>query len=244
LARTPVVGISSYPRDGKPLSFGLPCAYVDVVRAAGATPLILPPGEPRPERLLDILNALILSGGGDIDAGSYGGDRHETAYNVSEERDAFEFALARAALAREDIPVLCICRGMQILNVVCGGTLHGHIPEKYGERINHRLPPRLPVRHSVRIEAGRRLAAILGETEVEVCSWHHQAIDRIGENLEAVGFAGDGVIEAVEHSVHPWCIGIQWHPEMQGDEEPQKRLFAALLAAIDDIREGKDGRKT
>ncbi|MFQ5458165.1 MAG: gamma-glutamyl-gamma-aminobutyrate hydrolase family protein, partial [Myxococcota bacterium] len=204
--------------------------------------VILPPGEPEPGRLLDFVDALVLSGGGDIHAGAYGARPHETAYNVSRERDGFEFALARAALERGDRPILCICRGMQVLNVVCGGTLHGHIPDNFGEQVTHRLPPRLPVRHGARVEAGTRLADILGGTRVEVCSWHHQAIDRIGKNLRPVGFAEDGIIEAVEHTGHPWCLGVQWHPEMQGDEAPHRRLFSALLAAIDDIREGSDGR--
>lgn len=235
MAHIPVVGVSSYARDGKPPSFGLPCDYVDILRAAGAMPLILPPGEPRPEILLDSLDALLLSGGGDIHATAYGGEPHETAYNVSDERDDFEIKLARAALARDDLPLLCICRGMQILNVVCGGTLHGHLPDRFGEQVKHRLPPRLPVRHGVRVNAGSRLAAILGGSRVEVCSWHHQAIDRVGESLEPVGFSEDGVIEAVEHRVHPWCMGIQWHPEMQGDETPHRRLFAALVAAVDEL---------
>ena len=100
MARIPVVGISSYARDGKPLSFGLPCDYVDVLRAAGAMPLILPPGEPRPEILLDSIDALLLSGGGDIHAAAYGGEPHETAYNVSDERDDFEIKLRIQEIAK------------------------------------------------------------------------------------------------------------------------------------------------
>ena len=227
----PVIGISSYARDGEPPSFSLPCGYVDGVRAAGATPLVLPPGEARPERLLDLLDGLILAGGGDIAPAAYGGEPHETIYSVSEERDQFEFALARATLSRRDIPLLCICRGMQVLNIVCGGTLHPHVPERFGERVAHRLPPRLTSRHAVRVEPQSRVASMLGATEVEACSWHHQAIDRMGQSLRPVAWADDGVIEAVEHAVHPWCIGVQWHPEMQLDEAAQRGLFAALVEA-------------
>jgi putative glutamine amidotransferase len=238
-----VIGITSYAREGEPLSFGLPCDYVDVVRAAGGTPLILPPGDPLPANLLDLLDGLIISGGGDIGADAYGGRSHETAYNVSEERDAFEFAIARAALGRPRLPVLCICRGIQVLNVVCGGTLHPHIPDRFGESVKHRLPPRVPTRHAVRVDPGNLLSEILGADRVEVCSWHHQAIDRIGKGLQPVAWAADGVIEAVEHEKHPWCIGVQWHPEIQLDEEPQRRLFAALVTASRSDGE-EDGRKT
>ena len=231
MARALVIGISSYARDGEPPAFTLPCGYVDGVRAAGATPLVLPPGEPQPERLLDLLDGLILAGGGDIAPAAYSGEPHETIYSVSEERDEFEFTLARAVLVRPELPLLCICRGMQVLNVVCGGTLHAHLPERFGERVAHRLPPRLTSRHPVRIEPRSRVAAMLGADKVEVCSWHHQAIDRMGQGLRAVAWAEDDVIEAVEHSAHPWCIGVQWHPEMQLEEAAQRALFAALAAA-------------
>jgi putative glutamine amidotransferase len=239
-----VIGITSYAREGDPLSFGLPCDYVDVVRVVGGTPLILPPGEQQPEHLLELLDGLIVSGGGDIGAAAYGGQPHETAYNVSKERDAFEFTIAKAALERSALPLLCICRGIQVLNVVCGGTLHPHVPERFGEKVRHRLPPRVPTRHPVRIDPANRLSEILGTDLVDVCSWHHQAIDRIGKGLQAVAWAEDGVIEAVEHETHPWCIGVQWHPEMQLAEEPHRRLFAALVAASQGNGEQEDGRTT
>lgn len=230
MTRPTVIGISSYGRSGEPVSFTLPSDYVDAVRAAGGTPVVLPPGEAQPEHLLEVVDGLILAGGGDIAPNAYGGAPHETVYLLSEERDQFEFALARAAIRRADIPVLCICRGMQVLNVICGGTLHVHLPDRFGDTVRHRLPPRLPARHPVQLEAGSRLAVILGGAEVEACSWHHQAIDRLGDGLRPVGWASDRVIEAVEHTGHPWCFGVQWHPEMQAREEPQRRLFAALVA--------------
>jgi putative glutamine amidotransferase len=233
VSRPKVIGITSYGRDGKAVpQFSLPCGYVDAIRAADAVPLILPPGQDSPEVLLDALDALVLAGGGDIDPGHYGGEPHETIYSVSEERDAFEFGLLRHALARPEMPILCICRGIQVLNVVCGGTLHEHIPDEYGEKVPHRLPPRESSRHHVIVKPESRLARILRATEVETCSWHHQAIDRIAPDLEAVAWAEDGVIEGVEHRKHPWCIGVQWHPEMQYGEAPQARLFAALVDAI------------
>jgi putative glutamine amidotransferase len=235
-----VIGISSYARDGSPPAFSLPCGYVDGVRAAGAMPLILPPGQPDPAQLLDVINGLVLAGGGDIAPAAYGGEPHETIYLVSEERDQFEFALTRAALARRDLPLLCICRGMQVLNVVCGGTLHAHLPDRFGETVEHRLPPRRPARHAVRIDRGSRLARILGTTDASVCSWHHQAIDQLGAGLRPVGWAADGVIEAVEHTSHQWCIGVQWHPEMEVAEASQHDVFAALVAAA--RAKGREGR--
>jgi putative glutamine amidotransferase len=226
-----LVGISSYARAGQPPSFSIPTGYVDAVRRAGAVPVIFPPGEPEPARLLDTLSALIVSGGGDINPTAYGGRQHETVYSVCEERDAFEFDLTRAALADTRVPLLCICRGLQVLNVVCGGTLHVHLPEHYGERVAHRLPPRDTSMHPVRIDADSRLARILGTTHTEVRSWHHQAIDKLGDGLRPVAWAEDGVVEAVEHVEHPWCIGVQWHPEMQLDDAGQQRIFRALIGA-------------
>lgn len=214
----------------------MPTGYVDAVRGAGALPVILPPGEASPELFLDVLDGLIISGGGDLSPALYGGEWHDTVYQVSDERDRFELALTRAALQREDVALLFICRGIQILNVACGGTLHVHVPDRFGDRVSHRLPPRLPARHSVRIGADSRLAGILEEEHVEVCSWHHQAIDRMGDSLRAVAWAEDGVVEAVEHTSHSWCTGMQWHPEMQLDEVHPAKLFRAFVEASRRIR--------
>ena len=226
---TPVVGISSYARSGQPAAFSIPTGYVDAVRRAGAVPIVLPPGEQEPQALLALMSALIVSGGGDINPSAYGGRHHETVYSVCEERDAFEFALTRAALADTRVPMLCICRGLQVLNVVCGGTLHVHLPETYGERVAHRLPPRDTSMHAVEIDPDSRLAHVLGTTRAQVRSWHHQGIDRLGEGLRAVAWAEDGVVEAVEHLQHPWCIAVQWHPEMQLEDPVQQRIFRALI---------------
>lgn len=225
----PVIGITSYARDGSPRVFAVPTGYVDAVRAVGGLPVVFPAGERNAEHLLDVVDGLILSGGGDIAPQAYGGRQHETVYAVCEERDEFEFALTRAALARPSLPMLCICRGLQVLNVVCGGTLHAHVPESFGTDVAHRLPPKLQSRHGARIDADSRLAHIVGASDVDVCSWHHQAIDTIGQRLTPVAWAADGVIEAVEHADHPWCFAVQWHPEMQIGEAPQRRIFEALV---------------
>jgi len=183
------------------------------------------------------VDGLILAGGGDIAPAAYDGEPHETIYSVSEERDQFEFALVRAALVRPSTPLLCICRGMQVLNVACGGSLHAHVPERFGATVAHRLPPRLRSQHAVRIAAESFLARLVGIGEPEVCSWHHQAIDRLGNGLRPVAWAEDGVIEAIEHTTHSWCIGVQWHPEMQLGDANQQRLFAGLVTATNELRE-------
>jgi len=118
-----------------------------------------------------------------------------------------------------------------VLNVVCGGSLHVHLPDHYGDRVAHRLMPRDISVHTVEIEPGSRLAQILGTTRTEVRSWHHQGIDRVGDGLRPIAWAEDGLIEAVEHVDHPWCIGVQWHPEMQLEDDAQQRIFRALLDA-------------
>jgi putative glutamine amidotransferase len=220
--RRPLIGISSYPRTGKREEYGLPTGYVDAVRAAGGTPIIFPPGEADPEPLLDIVDGLILSGGGDISPKRYAGADHEMVYGVSEERDAFELALARVAIGRVDRPLLCICRGLQVLNVALGGDLHVHLDD-------HRHPERLPIKHSAHISGESQLAKALGATDVTVLSWHHQAVNRPGQNLRAVAWASDGVIEALEHESHPFCLAVQWHPEMQLDDPVQQRLFQEFV---------------
>jgi putative glutamine amidotransferase len=230
VTRRPLIGISSYGRAGERQTFSLPCEYVDVVRLVGGVPIVLPSVEGEIPEALGAVDALILPGGGDVDPARYGGIHHEANYGISLERDGFEIALARAALARPDFPVLCICRGMQLLNVALGGDLVSHIPDHFGQRVVHRNPERLPVEHPVTIEPRSRLASILGATELAVQSVHHQAVRRLGEGLRAVAWSPDGVVEAVESERHPFVIGVQWHPELGalGDQR-QRRLFEELL---------------
>ena len=225
----PLIGISSYGRAGARQTFSVPCEYVDVIRKVGAVPLIIPPIEEEVPEALEPLAALVLSGGGDVDPVHYGGIRHEAVYGVSEERDRFELALARAALARK-LPILCVCRGMQLLNVALGGDLVPHIPDHYGDRVPHRKQEHMPCTHPVRVDAESRLSGILGATEFEVRSWHHQAVGRLGLGLRAVAWSPDGVIEAFESDNHRFLVGVQWHPEMDalGDDR-QRRLFEALI---------------
>jgi len=225
----PLIGISSYGRAGQRQTFSLPCEYVDVVRLAGAVPIVLPAVEGEIPEALAVVDALIFPGGGDVDPAHYGGRRHEANYGISVERDGFELALIRAALAR-DLPMLCICRGMQLLNVALGGDLVSHIPDHYGDRVVHRRPDVLPVQHDVRVEPTSRLGEILGVTELSVHSVHHQAVGRLGQGLRAVAWSPDGVIEAIESTERTFVTGLQWHPELAAlADERQRRLFEALV---------------
>ena len=229
-ARSPVIGISSYARTGTPPGFTVPCRYVDAVRLAGGTPIGLLPGDSNPARYLDFLDGLILAGGGDLDPQAYGGQPHQTLYSVSNERDTFELALVRAFLERRDRPLLCICRGMQVLNVACGGNLHIHIPDSVENAISHRRERLGPSEHRATVEPASRLATILGTTDCLVRSWHHQAVREVGFGLRPVAWSEDGVIEAIEHDSHTWCLAVQWHPELQLDDPAQQRLFSEFVS--------------
>ncbi|MEJ7138963.1 gamma-glutamyl-gamma-aminobutyrate hydrolase family protein [Amphibiibacter pelophylacis] len=223
------IGISTYPVNPDD-RYTLPAAYVAAVVRAGGTPLLLPPvGAAHAAVWLDGLDGLVLAGGGDIDPERYQGRGHDTIYNLSAERDSTELALARLALDGQ-LPTLAVCRGLQIINTLLGGSLHPHLPDVVGEATLHRAPPRDPVPHAVRVEAGSGLAALIGE-QVETASWHHQAVDRLADGLTAVAWAPDGVIEAVESAQHPQLMAVQWHPELTADiDSSQQRLFDQLVA--------------
>ncbi len=227
----PLVGISCYTPRGSDDQryYQLPRQYVDCLAEAGLEAAILPTGS---GSVLDRAGGLVLVGGGDLDPRTYGGKPHPTNYMVDAERDAFELRLLDRALAA-GMPVLAICRGMQILNVAFGGDLVAHIPERYGTTVCHRLPPREPVAHPVSVTANTRLAAALGDTEVQGMSWHHQAVDAVGEGLLVTAHADDGVVEGVETEDGSWVVGVQWHPELDAAENaPQRALFRAFAEAV------------
>ena len=234
----PLIGISSYGRAGKRRSFSLPCEYVDVVRLAGGVPVVIPAVEGEIPEVLDAISGLILSGGGDIDPTHYGGSPHDANYGIARERDRFELALARVAMQRPDLPLLCICRGMQVLNVALGGDLVAHIPDHFGDEVPHRHPERRSVEHAVRIASDSRVAGIFGATTLAVRSWHHQAVGRLGTGLRAVAWSLDGVVEAVESEEHPFALGVQWHPETGALRDAhQLHLFEALIATASGVDE-------
>jgi len=229
LSRPPIIGITAYGRESGPrgMQFSLPTAYVDAVRSGGGLPILLAPGEADVGATLDAVDGLVFAGGGDVAPSRTGGE-HETNYAVDSERDGFEFELLGAALERE-LPVLAICRGLQLLNVARGGSLHAHLPDAFGDAVPHRVAPLDPVPHRVAIEAGVGLGRLFDSGEFEIESWHHQAVDRLGEGLRPSAFAPDGVVEALELEGAPSVLAVQWHPELQREPgSPQLGLFRGL----------------
>lgn len=225
-----LIGITTYGRD-EDNRFPLPGEYVDSVRRAGGVPLLIPPGDVEPAALLSRVDGLLLAGGGDLDPTHYRGRAHATIYMTDAERDSSELDLARAVV-EQGFPTLCICRGIQILNVALGGTLYEHLPDVVGDAINHRLPPREPTPHAVSIRSETRLHSIVGEREIVAASWHHQAIRDLAPGLEVSADAADGTIEAVEMEEHPWLLAVQWHPELTAHkDQTQQRLFDAFVHA-------------
>jgi len=238
---SPLIGLTtSASIDTYPERAYTNAAYLRAVQEAGGVPVLLPPqlsGTARDE-LWRRLGALILTGGGDLDPARFGEPRHPTVYDVSAARDELEIELTRRALA-EDMPLLAICRGIQVLNVVLEGTLYQDIPSDLGSPIAHtQKEKRDQPTHAVKVHEGSRLAEILGQLEVDVNSFHHQAIKDLGPRLVAVGVAPDGVIEAAEVADHCFAIAIQWHPEDLVDHDPAARgLFRALVdAAVRPLR--------
>lgn len=203
----------------------LPQSYVAAVAGAGGLPVLLPPVDPAAAgRALDGLDALVLTGGADVDPGSYRADRDPATQPPRPDRDEWEAALALGALDR-DLPVLAICRGAQVLNVALGGTLDQHLPDIVGHEA-HLPEPGVLGAVTVRLAPGTPVSEILG-AEVKVPCYHHQAIRRLGRGVEAVGWADDGTIEATVVSGRRFAVAVQWHPE-DGDDP---RLFRALIAA-------------
>ena len=228
-AHPPIIGLSTYGIAHSE-GFTIPAEYVQSILRAGGLPLLLPTAAVEGVGLwLERIQGLVLIGGGDIDPDTYGAPPHDAIYNIDQDRDRCEFALAEGALGRR-MPLLAICRGMQVVNVVLGGTLHRHLPDIYGERVAHRRPPRETTRHPVEIEGHAHLTRAMGDSRITTVSWHHQAVDRLGEGLRPVAWAEDGVIEAVEMAGNPNLLAVQWHPELSAAEDPaQQGLFNRLV---------------
>jgi putative glutamine amidotransferase len=201
-----------------------PRNYSLAVQREGAIALMLSPDDAvaeDPEQLLDMLDGLILAGGSDVDPATYGAEPHPETRGTNADRDRFELALAHAALER-DMPVLGICRGMQMLNVACGGTLDQHLDDL----ATHRHTAGVFCDHDVELEAGSLAARAAGSERVAVKSHHHQGVERLGDALEVTGRnPGDGIVEAIESPDRQFALGVLWHPE----EDQQSRVIGALV---------------
>lgn len=230
----------------------MPLLYARAVRESGGEPRIfspfdalrpderVPPALPvaldvDPEDMSPLEGAagLLLPGGGDVDPILYGERRHPATRQVSRLRDRFEMNLLREAL-RRDMPVLCICRGMQLLNVALGGTLDQHIADN-PDRLDHdRDIPRAEPVHTIEIAEGSGFEHVLDGLEAPVNSHHHQGLADVAGGLEAIAFAGDGVLEAVRAQASTWVLGVQWHPEVMAPiDERQMKIFSRFVAATE-----------
>lgn len=226
-----IIGITClYEQEGQAL---LPHHYFRAVEKAGGLPVLLPPlgSEDAVPELVGFLDGLILAGGGDIDPLYFGEEATLAIGLISPERDWFEITLARRALAAGR-PILGICRGMQVLNVAAGGDIHQDIGTA-GARVKHfQDAPRWYPTHAVHVYPGTRLAVILGERELRVNSFHHQAVRRLAPGLRAAALAADGIVEAVEGTGRPFVLGVQFHPESMWERYPIfLELFTALVEA-------------
>lgn len=232
--KTPLIGITASTNSKK--DDRLPAAYGDAVKLAGGAPLLIPLGFPLTAlpALVARLDGLLLSGGGDIDPSLYPARQPEKCQDVLPERDQLELALLKAA-AEVDLPVLGICRGMQVINVSRGGTLYTDLPSQYPSPLVHSTPEekgRDSLVHEVTIETGSLLHGILAETNLAVNSFHHQAALHIGTGLQVVAHATDGLVEAVEDRSKKFFCAVQWHPEcLQQKGDAHRRLFKAFIEA-------------
>jgi putative glutamine amidotransferase len=236
--RGPLIALVSYHLDAGRVThwddgaYAVPDLYVDAVRRAGGRPVLLPgPDDVAPDEILERFDALLLVGGGDVDPARYGaGERHRDVYGVDPERDELEIDLLRAA-DRSEVPTLAICRGIQVMNVAFGGTLHQHLPDVSGFE-HHRLPSGEPFVHDVKVSEGTRLAQASGSVALRCWSAHHQGVDEVGEGLAPVGWSDDGLVEALERD-RGWMLAVQWHPERTAADDPtQQALFDALVVAV------------
>jgi gamma-glutamyl-gamma-aminobutyrate hydrolase PuuD len=224
----PLIGITTYREQARWGTWDvsailLPASYADAVADAGGEPVLLPTGAVSAE-VVTRLDGLVVAGGADVDPARYGQAAGPHTTVVRPERDESELAVLQAALDR-DLPLLAVCRGMQLLNVALGGSLLQHVPTVPGTGCHQPGPGRYQHRE-VTTAPGTELRRLLGPTATGDCH-HHQALDRIGRGLTATAWAEDGLVEGVELAGHRFCVGVQWHPEAGTDD----RLFAALVEA-------------
>ncbi len=233
----PIIGIPCYSAvradTSRPL-YGNNQTYVQAVLRAGGAPLLIPPSETSVlAAIAERLDGVLLSGGGDVDPRTYGEEPLPECGAPEVERDAAEIFFTRWALERR-VPLLGICRGIQVLNVVRGGSLYQDLPSQYDKPLRHNCAgeQRNYVAHTIQIDPDSQFGAIVEHTTAAVNSFHHQAVKALGDGLRVVATAEDGVVEAAEMPDYPFVITVQWHPEAMDDDDPiTTRLFAAFVAA-------------
>ena len=236
-----VVGIlgstSPAKKDSVPTQY-LNRAYVWAVESAGGIPIMLPVTRD-PEsvgRYLGLLDGLLISGGVDVDPACFGEEPHPQLGTVDDDRDTTELPLIRAALA-QDLPVFAICRGIQSLNVALGGSLYQDIPSQAPSEIHHQQSdlgiPRNQTSHAIHIVPDSRLHRIVGQSEMQTNSFHHQALKKVAEGLIVTAYAPDDIIEAAESPTHRYVVAVQFHPEETAPKDlPSRQLFEAFIAAL------------
>lgn len=227
---SPVIGITSahmeeeiatYPRQ----------FYVEAVRNAGATPLLLPISDENPQKYLPILDGVILSGGSDVGARYFNEEPLRGGGRVYPERDKFELSLARDCVAGHK-PLLGICRGMQVLNIAAGGDIYQDLHTQLSGTLDHsQKAPRYSTWHSIKVIAGSRLERIWGVEECLVNSFHHQAVRTVAPGFKVAAIAKDGVIEAIELDNNSFSLGVQWHPEALVEDEFSRKIFQEFIKA-------------
>jgi putative glutamine amidotransferase len=233
----PIIGVTTMRREyqsGMPLA-SVAEAYVEALIQAGASPVLIPNAlsEEALDELTPRLDGVLFSGGGDVDPQFYSTENYSKVSGVELDRDRLEIYLLEM-LVSEGTPFLGICRGQQSINVALGGTLYADIADQMPGSAKHDYYPgweRDYLAHSVKVERGSRLADILGESEVEVNSFHHQAVEQLAPGLTPTAYSPDGIIEAVELADHPFALAVQWHPEWLTAHQPMRALFQAFVEA-------------
>lgn len=255
--RRPIIGVSSseiripehlkqIPKGEPPhreICLGIP--YLDSVQQVDGVPMIIPPmKQDTIDAILDAVDAVCLSGGPDLDPSTYGQAPHEMLGPTELATDSYELALAKAADAR-GMPILAICRGAQVLNVARGGTLNQHIPDAYGESNFQHRQTELGhhTTHPVVVEPDTLLERTLGGIEVEVNSFHHQSVEKLGSNLRISAHSPDGIVEGIEAIDRDFVLGVQWHAESLTNHEEHEALFRGLAEAANRFRSDASARR-
>lgn len=239
----PLIGVTTRNTTSKTYNIPLissPRSYIEALSKAGGLTVLIPLGLPQyhMDELLQSLDAVVFTGGGDIETELFNGKDHPKVAGVDVERDKMELQLVHDVL-ESHIPFLAICRGLQVVNVAMGGTLYTHIADQLPESVEHTFFPGWPwdhAAHNVQLEEGCLLAEIVGTQTLQVNSLHHQGVLDLAQGLKATGFSPDGLVEAAEIPEYVFGLGVQWHPEWMPDDPKMQALFSAFIEAVQDSK--------